>query len=246
MVQYAQTSGVPMCTVSQGWIQVWHLASGQQDLKKNKVKSNVKIYWWSKNGYRGERPQTKWKIYRSTQSSFSPSHFSKSRKANRKEEGNTKACVLIFSFRAPPGPLKLLWFPQSNYISTLNPSRIVTSHQGTLSAYKRSMPNGVPEVDFISLLQSNGLWYFPKLMAALPPESTQRCMGPKPATWQLTASPFNNRLHSLLLSMWNKPMASPPPSVLISASSWVPILRGPLQCQISPFACPTVVNLRGL
>lgn len=126
--------------------------------------------------------------------------------------GNTKACVLIFSLRAPPGSLKLPWFPQSNYISALNPSRIATSHQGMLSAYKRSVPNGVPEVDFISLLQSNGLWYFPKLMAALPPESTQQCMGPKPATPQPTASPFNNPLQSaLLLSAQNLPMASPPP-----------------------------------
>lgn len=87
---------------------------------------------------------------------FSPV-FQKAKKLTGRGRGNTKACVLIFSFRAPPGPLKLLWFPQSNYISTLNPSRIATSHQGTLSAYKRSMPNGVPEVDFISLLQSNGL-----------------------------------------------------------------------------------------
>lgn len=126
--------------------------------------------------------------------------------------GNTKACVLIFSLRAPPGSLKLPWFPQSNYISALNPSRIATSHQGMLSAYKRSVPNGVPEVDFISLLQSNGLWYFPKLMAALPPESTQQCMGSKPATPQPTASPFNNPLQSaLLLSAQNLPMASPPP-----------------------------------
>lgn len=142
---------------------------------------------------------------------FFPPVFQKAEKLTGRGRGNTKACVLIFSFRAPPGPLKLLWFPQSNYISTLNPSRIATSHQGTLSAYKRSMPNGVPEVDFISLLQSNGLWYFPKLTVALPPESTQRCMGPKPATWQTSASPFNNPLHSLLLSTWNKPMASPPP-----------------------------------
>lgn len=127
-------------------------------------------------------------------------------------EGDTKACVLIFSLTAPPGPLKLPWFPQSNYISALNPSRIATSHQGTLSAHKRSVPNGVPEVDFISLLQSNGLWYFPKLTAALPPDSAQRCMGPKPATWQPTASPFNNPLQSArLLSAWSPPMASPPP-----------------------------------
>lgn len=118
--------------------------------------------------------------------------FSKRYKAKGGWGGNTKACVLIFRLRAPPGPLKLPWFPQSNYISALNPSRIATSHQGMLSAYKRSVPNGVPEVDFISLLQSNGLWYFPKLTAALPPESTQRCMGPKPTTLQPTASLYNN------------------------------------------------------
>lgn len=195
-VQQPHISELSTCTVKQGWIHVWHLAI-----------NGFRGHTNTRESMREAEEKSKWKG-KPKDTVFLFCFFSC---FSKKLMGDTKACVLIFSFRAPPGPLKRLWFPQSNYISILNPFRIATSHQGTLSAYKRSMLNGVPEVDFISLLQSNGLWYFPKLMAALPQESIQRCMGPEPATQQPTASPFNHPLQSLLLSVWNNQMASPPP-----------------------------------